>query len=50
MMNRRDLVTRGLTGAAALLTPEQLLAELVRVPTAQVPGRPWLAAAMKAER
>lgn len=33
-----------------LLSPSQLLADLLREPVPQLPGRPWLAAAMKAER
>jgi lantibiotic modifying enzyme len=50
MMNRRDLLARGLTGSALLLTPSQLFAEVLRDRTIQVAGRPWLAAALKAER
>src|SRR5688572_3837512 len=50
MLNRRDLLTRGVAGSALLLTPSQLFAELLRERSAQVSGRPWLAAALKAER
>src|SRR5687767_2542609 len=50
MINRRDLLTRGVAGSALLLTPSQLFAELLRTAKSQVPGRPWLAAALKAER
>lgn len=49
-MKRRDVVARGLAGSALLLSPSQLLAELLRTPTSQVSNRPWLAAALKAER
>jgi lantibiotic modifying enzyme len=48
-MKRRDIVARGLAGSALLLNPTQLLAELLRT-SPQVASRPWLAAALKAER
>lgn len=50
MLNRRDLLGRSLLASGALLTPSQLLAELLRSPTSQVAERPWLAAALKTER
>ena len=50
MLNRRDLLTRGVASSALLLTPSQLFAELLRERSTQVSGRPWLAAALKAER
>lgn len=49
MLNRRDLLSRGLAGSVLLLSPREILAELSRVP-GQDPARPWLAAARKAER
>ena len=49
-MNRRDVLTHGLAGSAMLLTPSQLFAELLRVPSNQSMTRPWLAGALKAER
>lgn len=50
MLNRRDLLTRGVAGSAVLLAPSQLFAEFLRSRPSQVAGRPWLAAALKAER
>jgi lantibiotic modifying enzyme len=50
MITRRDLLTRGLAGSAVLLAPSPLLAAIERMPVPQVPGRPWLAAALKTER
>src|SRR5688500_9913002 len=50
MSTRRSFIGRGLAGSAVLLTPSQLFAELLRERSAQVSGRPWLAAALKAER
>lgn len=50
MINRRDLLASSLAGSAMLLTPSQLLAELLRTSSTQASGRPWLAAALKAER
>ena len=49
MISRRSLLGRSLAGSAVLLSPSQLLAEILRE-SPQVSGRPWLAAAMKAER
>lgn len=48
MISRRSLLGRSLAGSAVLLSPSQLLAEILRE-SHQVPGRPWLAAAMKTE-
>jgi lantibiotic modifying enzyme len=50
MQSRRSFLGRSLAGSAVLLSPSQLLAELLRESTSQVRGRPWLAAALKAER
>ena len=50
MLNRRDLLARGVAGSALLLTPSQLFAELLRPRSTQLLSRPWLAAALKAER
>ena len=50
MLNRRDLLARGVAGSALLLTPSQLFAELLRPRSTQLSSRPWLAAALKAER
>jgi lantibiotic modifying enzyme len=50
MITRRDLLTRGLAGSAVLLAPSPWLAAIQRMPVPQVPERPWLAAALKADR
>ncbi|HEX6314060.1 MAG TPA: lanthionine synthetase LanC family protein [Gemmatimonadaceae bacterium] len=51
MSTRRAFLGHSLAGSAILLTPSQLLAELLRAPAPpQLAQRPWLAAAMKAER
>ena len=50
LSSRRSFLGRSLAGSAILLSPSQLLAELLRDSTRQVQGRPWLAAALKAER
>jgi len=50
MIHRRELLKHGLAGSAMLLAPSPLLAAIQRMPAPQTPGRPWLAAALKAER
>ena len=47
---RRDFVKHGLAGSVVLAAPSSLLAAIERMPEPQVTGRPWLAAALKAER
>lgn len=47
---RRDLLKHGLAGSAVLLVPSALRAAIDRMPEPQGTGRPWLAAALKAER
>ena len=49
-VSRRDLLTQGLAGSALLLAPSRLLAALENVGAQQLQARPWLAAALKAER
>ena len=49
-VTRRDVLSRGLAGSALLLVPSRLLAAFEGLPAPQVLGRPWLAAALKAER
>src|SRR5262245_37339464 len=46
MSSRRSF----LASSAILLTPAQLLAEVLRAPKSQSTSRPWLAAALKAEK
>lgn len=50
MITRRSLLGRSLAGSALLLSPSQLLASFVPTRSRQAQSRPWLAAALKAER
>ena len=49
-VGRRDLLRHGLTASALLFAPSPVLELIRRMPVPQIPGRPWLAAALKAER
>ncbi len=49
-LDRRALLKHGLAGSALMIAPSPLLEAIRRLPVPQVPGRPWLAAALKAER
>jgi lantibiotic modifying enzyme len=47
---RRDVIRHGLTASALAFAPTHLFSALVDLPERQVRDRPWLAAALKAER
>src|SRR5688572_6062362 len=48
--NRRDVVRHGLAASALVFTPSRLFSAIEGLYEPQTPGRPWLAAALKAER
>jgi lantibiotic modifying enzyme len=48
--NRRDVVRHGLAASALVFAPSRLFSAIERLHEPQTPGRPWLAAALKAER
>jgi lantibiotic modifying enzyme len=48
--NRRDVVRHGLAASALVFSPSRLFSAIEGLREAQAPGRPWLAAALKAER
>jgi hypothetical protein len=48
--SRRDVIRHGLTASVFAFTPDRILSAIEGVHARQTPGRPWLAAALKAER
>lgn len=48
--SRRDVIRHGLTASAFALAPSRLVSAIEGLSVPQTPGRPWLAAALKAER
>ena len=48
--SRRDVIRHGLTASALAFVPSRLFSAIEDLGVPQVPGRPWLAAALKAER